>query len=135
MTNRVKLDRLGINNGAAIYATSDAGAPGQLAVGWYESDNGTPSSVSDQTTWTPHIAEITHATSAHPTIVEQAVTNIPDHRGGICLQGILCGIGPGSSDRSLLDFFTLIDTNGQPDIIYAAGDASHTPSLYFTKLP
>jgi len=101
----VKLDRLGINNGAAIYATSDAGAPGQLAVGWYESDNGTPSSVSDQTTWTPHIAEITHATSAHPTIVEQAVTNIPDHRGGICLQGILCGIGPGSSDRSLLDFF------------------------------
>ena len=101
----VKLDRLGLNTGSAIYATSDAGAPGQLAVAWYQTDNGTPSSTSMQTTWTPHIAEITQATSGHPRIVEQPVTGIPNHRGGICLQGILCGVGPGSPDRSLLDFF------------------------------
>ena len=52
------------------------------------------------------------------------------HNG--CIQS---GGGASCSDRSLLDFFTLIDTNGQPDVIYAAGDASHTPNLYFTKLP
>jgi hypothetical protein len=53
------------------------------------------------------VATLTHADTPHPRIHEQAVTTIPNHRGGVCLQGILCGIGPGSSDRSLADFFQL----------------------------
>lgn len=122
----VKLDRLGIDSGAAIYATSDAAGKGQLAVAWYQSDTGTPSSNDMNALWRPHIAQITDADTAHPKVVEQAVTAIPSHRGGICLQGILCGIAPGSSDRSVLDFFQvkINPRSGLAGLAYAdnAGD-------------
>jgi hypothetical protein len=103
----VKLDRLGHGTGAAIYATSDAAGKGVLDVAWYQTNNGTPSSDSMSTLWSPHMAAIRGADTKHPRITEQAVTGIPNHRGGICLQGILCGIGPGSGDRSLLDYFQI----------------------------
>lgn len=101
----VKLDKLGINTGAAIYANSDAAGKGLLDVVWYQTNNGTPSSTSKAVTWTPHFAQVTNADTSKPKVVEQAITTIPNHHGGICLQGILCGIGPGSDDRSLLDYF------------------------------
>jgi hypothetical protein len=104
----VRLDRLGKGKGAAIYATADAGRKGVLDVAWYETDNGTPASTSTATTWTPHFAAVSHADGRHPRIVGQAVIGIPNHRGGICLQGILCGVGPGSPDRSLLDYFQVV---------------------------
>ena len=85
--------------------TSDAGKKGQLAVAWYQTDNGTPSSTSRNTIWSPHVALISGADSRRPHIIEQKLSRLPNHRGGICLQGILCGIGPGSDDRSLLDYF------------------------------
>ena len=49
------------------------------------------------------------------------MTTIPNHHGGICLQGILCGVGPGSSDRSLLDFFEVVinPVTGLAGIAYA----------------
>ena len=103
----VQLDTLGKNEGAAIYATSDAAGKGTLVVAWYQTDTGTPSSEDKNILWAPHMAAIKNADTAHPKIVEQALTTIPNHRGGICLQGILCGIGPGSGDRSLLDYFQI----------------------------
>ena len=104
----VKLDTLGLNKGASIYATSDAAGKGELDVAWYQTNNGTPSSDSQNVTWTPHMAVITGADTASPHIVTQPLSMLPNHRGGICLQGILCGIGPGSGDRSLLDYFQLV---------------------------
>ena len=101
----VKLDKLGINTGSAVYANSDAAGKGLLDVVWYQSNNGTPSSTSKAVTWTPHFAQVTDADTGKPHVIEQAITTIPNHKGGICLQGILCGIGPGSGDRSLLDYF------------------------------
>jgi len=101
----VKLDKLGINSGASVYANSDASGKGLLDVVWYQSNNGTPSSTAKSVSWTPHFAQVTNADTAKPTVVEQPITTIPNHHGGICLQGILCGIGPGSGDRSLLDYF------------------------------
>jgi hypothetical protein len=101
----VKLDKLGMDTGAAVYANSDASGKGLLDVVWYQSNNGTPSSTIKSVTWTPHFAQVTSADSSHPKVVEQAITSIPNHKGGICLQGILCGFGPGSDDRSLLDYF------------------------------
>jgi hypothetical protein len=103
----VKLDKLAHGQGAAIYATADAGRKGVLDVAWYQTDTGTPDSSSMSTLWAPHMAAVTSADTAHPRIAEQALTGVPNHRGGICLQGILCGIGPGSGDRSLLDYFQI----------------------------
>ena len=117
----VKLDTLGLGKGAAIYANSDAAGNGLLDVVWYQTDNGTPSSTAKTVTWTPHFAQVTNAASARPHVVEQAITSIPNHKGGICLQGILCGIGPGSDDRSLADYFqvSINPRTGLAGIAYA----------------
>ncbi len=117
----IKLDTLGHNQGAAIYATSDSGAKGVLDVAWYQTNNGTPSSTNANTLWSPHMASITHADTSHPHVVQQALSRLANHRGGICLQGILCGIGPGSGDRSLLDYFQIVinPTTGKAGIAYA----------------
>jgi hypothetical protein len=96
---------LPVGKGASVYATGAAVKPGVIDVAWYQSDNGAPSD--DASIWRPHFAQVTGADTSRPRIASQAVTSIPNHKGGICLQGILCGIGPGSSDRSLLDFFEL----------------------------
>jgi hypothetical protein len=102
----VKLDGLPIGTGATVYATGDAVRPGTIDVAWYETKNGTPSD--DNSLWTPAFAQVTKADTPHPKVVRQAVTSIHNHHGGICLFGILCGVSPGSSDRSLLDFFQLV---------------------------
>ena len=117
----IRLDTLGNNKGAAIYANSDAAGHGLLDVVWYQTDNGTPSSTDKSVLWTPHFAQVTGASSGHPHVVQQALSKVPNHRGGICLQGILCGIGPGSSDRSLLDYFqvSINPKTGLAGIAYA----------------
>ncbi|MDQ1705705.1 MAG: hypothetical protein QOF18_2071 [Frankiaceae bacterium] len=117
----VKLDKLTHGHGAAVYATSDAAGKGVLDVAWYQTDTGTPSSNTNNVTWSPHFAAVTGADSKHPRIVEQALSGLPNHRGGICLQGILCGIGPGSGDRSLLDYFQVVinPKTGLAGIAYA----------------
>ena len=117
----IKLDKLAHGHGAAIYATSDSGRKGQLAVAWYQTDNGTPSSTEASVTWTPHVALISGADTSRPKIVEQLLSKVPNHKGGICLQGILCGVGPGSSDRSLLDYFQVVfnPKTGKLGIAYA----------------
>jgi hypothetical protein len=49
------------------------------------------------------------------------MTDAANHIGGVCIQGILCGIGPGSSDRSLADFFelTVNPVTGMAEVAYA----------------
>lgn len=101
----VKIDGLPLATGSAAYATGDAVSPGVIDIGWYQSDTGTPSQ--DTSTWIPHVAQVNAADTAHPVVTQQAITTVPNHHGGICLQGILCGVGPGSADRSLADFFQL----------------------------
>ena len=115
----VRLDRLGRTGGAALYATSDAGDPGVLDVAWYQTDKGAPSD--DSSLWRVHFAQVRDADTPHPHVRESAVSGVPNHKGGICLQGILCGIGPGSSDRSLLDFFQvkINPVTGYAEIAYA----------------
>jgi hypothetical protein len=78
---------------------------GVIDVAWYQTEDGNPSS--DSSVWTPHFAQVRGADTKSPKVTEQAVTTLPNHKGGICLQGILCGVGPGSADRSLADFFQL----------------------------
>jgi hypothetical protein len=115
----VKLDDLPLKKGSATYAAGAGGKPGVIDVGWYQSQKGTPSS--DASVWVPWFAQVRHADTAHPVFRRQAITTVPNHHGGLCLQGILCGIGPGSSDRSLLDFFEVVvnPKTGMAGITYA----------------
>jgi hypothetical protein len=115
----VKLDTLPLGKGSSIYATGQGGAPGVLDVAWYQTDDGKPSD--DSSHWTVHFAQIVGANTTHPQVTEQPVTTVVNHHGGICLEGILCGVGPGSSDRSLLDFIELAinPKTGMAGITYA----------------
>lgn len=102
----IKLDDLPLSGpGSTVFNTGAGVSPGVIDVAWYQTPDGVPSS--DESVFTPHFAQVTGADTGHPQIVSQALSALPNHRGGICLQGILCGIGPGSSDRSLADFFEL----------------------------
>ena len=134
----VRLDiSIPLTAGSSIYATGMAGAPGILDVAWYQTDTGTPGTTNAADVWTPHFAQVTSANTASPAVAEQAVTTLPNHKAGICLQGILCGVGPGSSDRSLADFFELAinPVTGMAEIAYAdnAGRNGVTGEVVFAK--
>jgi hypothetical protein len=115
----IRLDHISAGKGAAVYATGDALAPGVLDVAWYQSDNGTPAQ--DSSTWHVEFTQVRAATSGHPLITSAISVDGLNHHGGICLQGILCGVAPGSGDRSLLDFFQLKinPRTGMAEIAYA----------------
>jgi hypothetical protein len=101
-----RIDGLGATQGSVVFNTGAAVSPGLIDVAWLQKD--TSGIAEDNGTWSPWFAQISAATTAHPHIVKQRMTTVANHRGGVCIQGILCGIAPGSADRSLLDFFQLV---------------------------
>jgi hypothetical protein len=127
----IRLDHISAGKGSAVYATADALAPGVLDVAWYQSDNGTPSQ--DTAVWHVEYTQVRNATSSHPSVATAVAVAGPNHKGGICLQGILCGVAPGSGDRSLLDFFQLKinPRTGMAEIAYAYNFGSSTGQVMF----
>ena len=123
--------RLSTEPGTTTFPTMHVVSAGVIDAAWYgTSASGDPNTVAGTSQWNVYYTRVTGANTSSPSVAAPEVAVSDIHNG--CIQ---TGGGGSCSDRSLLDFFTLTDTNGQPDIIYAAGDASHTPSLYFTKLP
>jgi hypothetical protein len=116
----IRLDNLRSGTGSAVYATAEAGAPGVLDVAWYQTKNGAPSD--DASLWNVEFTQVRGANTPRPQITTPVQVGAPNHKGGICLQGILCGVGPGSGDRSLLDFFQVAinPVTGMAEIAYAA---------------
>ena len=102
----VRLDNLPQGAGAVVFNTGAAVSPGVIDVAWLQKDTGGLGTTDGQ--WYPWFAQISDADTAHPDIVgTQKMADVANHNGGVCIQGILCGIAPGSDDRSLLDFFEL----------------------------
>ncbi|HUR50958.1 MAG TPA: sialidase family protein [Mycobacteriales bacterium] len=115
----VKVDDAPLPKGAQVFATGQAGAPGVLDIAWYGADNGTgPNDKSS--VWKVHFAQVRGALSSRPSITRSVVWSKPNHRGDICLNGLLCELG---GDRSLLDFFELrIGKDGMAQVAYADND-------------
>jgi hypothetical protein len=116
----VRLDNLPQGAGAVVFNTGAAVSPGVIDVAWLQKDTGGLGTNDGQ--WYPWFAQISAADTAHPTIVgTQKMADVANHNGGVCIQGILCGIAPGSSDRSLLDFFelTVNPKTGMAEAAYA----------------
>ena len=116
----VRLDNMPAGAGSVVFNTGAAVTPGVIDVAWLQKDTGSLSSTDGQ--WYPWFAQISDADTAHPTIVgTQKMADVANHNGGVCIQGILCGIAPGSSDRSLADFFELSvnPKTGMADVAYA----------------
>ncbi|MCA1812396.1 MAG: glycoside hydrolase [Halobacteriales archaeon] len=91
-----------------------AGAPGRVALAWYEGALPLPSdSLPDE--WFVTLAESTTADQDQPVWKTAATTEQPIHLGGICTSGTGCGPG----DRSRGDFFEVtLRANGQPILAY-----------------
>jgi hypothetical protein len=102
---------------------------GQLAIGYYRTVNGVTDPNATTGKWTYGTAESSDATAASPTFTYTDVApGVIYHYGDICNQGILCGIAPGGSDRSLADFTSAaLDTHGCPLFTFAANPTVTTP--------
>lgn len=101
---------------AARMPWAAAGAPGRLAVAWYENVHGVPGEVvPDQ--WNVMLWESVTADAAEPAAVTVMLTPEPNHVGGLCTAGVTCL----ALDRSLLDFFEIaLDLEGQPVAAWAS---------------
>lgn len=116
--------------GTTTFPTMDVVSPGVIDVAWY----GNPTSTGDPNAasgaWNLYYTRVTGADTATPTVATPMVAIQGIHNG--CIQ---VGGGASCPDRSLLDFFQLTDTtDGVPNIIYAAGDATNGTDLFFTRL-
>jgi len=106
--------------GSVVFNTGAAVRPGVIDVAWLQKDTGSLSTNDGQ--WYPWFAQVENADTPNPHIVgKQKVADVANHNGGVCIQGILCGIAPGSDDRSLADFFELgvNPVTGMAEIAYA----------------
>ena len=95
---------------------------GQLAIGYFETENrvANPDSLKGQ--WTYSTAESTNANGRTPRFTYRDVNRgFIYHHGQICNEGILCGLIPGQpGDRSLLDFTSVaLDSNHCPVFTFA----------------
>src|SRR3954454_17010849 len=104
-----RIDGLPAGQGSIVFNTGAAVAPGVIDVAWLQKDT---SAIGDASgVWYPWFAQIHAANSTHPSIARQKMTNLPNHKNGVCILGTICilpsPINPGTSDRSLLDFIEL----------------------------
>jgi hypothetical protein len=98
----------------AVLPAIAAGAPGRVALGWYQAVLGAPGEVLPNQ-WVVTLAESTTADMDGATWVAGQVTPEPIHLGSICTQGTGCTAG----DRSRGDFFEVaLRANGLPVLAF-----------------
>ena len=116
--------------GTSTFPTMDVVSPGMIDVAWY----GDPAHTADPNAvagpWNLYYTRVTGAATNSPTFTPSIA--ISGMHTNACIQS---GGGASCTDRSLLDFFTLVeDTCGNPNVIYTGGDVTNGVQLYFTKL-
>jgi hypothetical protein len=102
----------------AVFPWIAAGAPGRIAVAFYE--GALPAPMASPNQWHVTMVESTTADQPQPKLARAYVTSQPNHVGQICVVGAACG----PQDRSLLDFFEVrLMPDGRPVLAYT-GDAN-----------
>jgi hypothetical protein len=121
---------LSSEGGTSTFPTMDVVSPGVIDVAWY----GDPAHSADPNAaagpWNVYYTRVTGADTNSPTSTPSIA--ISGMHTTACIQS---GGGASCTDRSLLDFFTLVDDScGNPNVIYVGGDVTNGVQLYFTKL-
>ncbi|MGH3609245.1 MAG: sialidase family protein, partial [Pseudonocardiaceae bacterium] len=120
---------LSTEGGTTTLPTMDVVGPGVVDFAWYGAPQSTdPNKAAGP--WNVYYERVSNAATATPTITTGPEVAIAGMHTG-CIQ---TGGGASCTDRSLLDFFTLTDTQCTANIIYTGGDVSAGVDLYFTKL-
>jgi hypothetical protein len=90
-----------------------AGAPGRLAIAWYENEHGVPGEMLPDA-WDVKLAE---SVDGGGKLATATLTKAPNHVGALCTSGTGCL----AADRSMLDYFEVaIGAGGQPLVAYAS---------------
>lgn len=112
---------------AAIMPFVDAGAPGRVAIVWYENTLGMPhDNLPD--VWNVNLLELIRADTDEPEGKLVQLNEAPVHVGSVCTSGTGCLVTGG--DRSLLDFLeVVIGPNGQPAVAWASTEHPHQGTL------
>jgi hypothetical protein len=107
--------------GTAVLPWVAAGDAGRIDVVWYQSSNvSDPNTMPAGSTWNVMFAQSLNATDREPVFAVSQVSDHIIHTGSISTGGLF-----GSSDRSLLDFFTVsVGPDGLANIIYADNGVS-----------
>ena len=104
-----RIDGLPAGKGSIVFNTGAAVSPGVIDVAWLQKD--TSAIGAAEGLWHPWFAQIQAANTTSPKITRQRMTDLPNHKNGVCILGTICllpaPINPGSRDRSLLDFMEL----------------------------
>lgn len=102
---------------ASIMPWVAAGAPGRIAVVWYENVAGLPNDVLPDL-WNVKLFEAIGLDGDAPQTVVAQLNGDPNHIGSVCTNGTLCVAG---GDRSLLDFFEVaIKADGHPVAVWTS---------------
>ncbi|MDQ1711705.1 MAG: hypothetical protein QOE45_1155 [Frankiaceae bacterium] len=101
-----------------VFSWAAAAGPGMLDVAWYgTSEDIKPDDQNDQK-WDLYFAQVDHAQTHAPHIVQVKAAPHPMHYDDICLAGTGCIASVGN--RNLADFFKIvIDNDGRARIVYA----------------
>jgi hypothetical protein len=123
--------RLVIGGHAAHMLPAAVGGPkaGQLAIGYFETENAVSNPNSLKGQWTYSTAETTDADGSGPKFTYHDVNGgFIYHHGQICNEGILCGLVPGQpGDRSLLDFTSVALDRHRCPVFTFAGNPTGSP--------
>jgi hypothetical protein len=113
----------------AIFPWVAAGAPGRIAITYYQNTVGLPNDNLPDL-WNVMLVESVTADQAEPAFAVVQLNELPNHVGSVCTNGSICLLTGG--DRSLLDFFELvIPPDGQPRVTWS-GDSFTPPYISST---
>lgn len=113
----------------AIFPWVAAGAPGRIAITYYQNTVGLPNDNLPDL-WNVMLLESVTADQADPEFAAVQLNDLPNHIGSVCTNGSLCLATGG--DRSLLDFFeVVIPPDGQPRVTWS-GDSFTPPYISST---
>jgi hypothetical protein len=113
----------------AVFPWVAAGAPGRIAVTYYENTVGLPNDNLPDL-WNTMLVESVDADAATPHFAVVQLNRLPNHIGSVCTNGSVCLLTGG--DRSLLDFFEVtIPADGQPRVAWS-GDSFTPPYISST---
>lgn len=122
----VHIPTAGIVNGSHIWPWVVAQDEGRIGIVFYgTSTYGSPPTFGSDVTWDVYSVILPNALDAEPTAFITKASNIPIHKGPICLSGTTCQANPEQSgDRRLGDFFTATFDNDGALLIATASTQS-----------
>jgi hypothetical protein len=126
-----------------VFPTLDVVSAGVVDVAWYGApgltgDPNEPGNAANvapvaNPAWNIYYARVSSANTASPSFTPEVA--IQSMHVGCIESGGFTGTGNTvCPDRSLLDFFTLVDDPGQPQVVYTEGDSTNGVNLFFTHL-